>query len=150
MRLQDKVILVTGSTTGIGAAIARRCLAEGARVVVHGRDAERGRELIAGAPGRTALHVDDLADPTAPQRLVAAAVAAFGRLDAVVNNAAWVVRSTLASTDAALFDQVMAVNVRAPLLLIQAALEQLKSMGVEGANIPDEALRRENMYPDRT
>ena len=51
MRLQDKVILVTGSTTGIGEAIARRVVAEGARVVIHGRDAERGRALVSEWPG---------------------------------------------------------------------------------------------------
>jgi NAD(P)-dependent dehydrogenase (short-subunit alcohol dehydrogenase family) len=126
MRLQDKVILVTGSTTGIGEAIARRCIAEGARVLVHGRDAERGRALVSASMDRAALHVDDLADPLAPRRLVDAAIGAFGKLDAIVNNAAWVVRSNLASTDAAMFDKVMAVNVRAPMLLIQAAASHLK------------------------
>jgi len=126
MRLRDKVILVTGSTTGIGEAIARRCLSEGAQVLIHGRDAERGKALVASLGGRARLHTDDLADPTAPARLVQATVDAFGRLDAVVNNAALVVRSELASTSAAFFDMVMAVNVRAPLLIIQAAVEHLK------------------------
>jgi NAD(P)-dependent dehydrogenase (short-subunit alcohol dehydrogenase family) len=121
MRLVNKAILVTGSTTGIGEAIARRCLAEGARVLIHGRDRPRAEALAAEFPGRAAVHVDDLAEPAAPRRLVAAAVAALGQLDALVNNAALIVRSSLESTDAALFDQVMAVNVRAPLLLIQAA-----------------------------
>src|SRR5271169_6093723 len=122
MRLEDKVVLVTGSTTGIGEAIARRAVAEGARVLVHGRDAKRGHELVAELSGRAALHVDDIADPAAPARMVAAVVRAFGKLDAVVNNAAWVVRSNLSNTDAAMFDKVMAINVRAPLLLIQAAV----------------------------
>lgn len=58
--------------------------------------------------------------------MVAAAVAAFGKLDAVVNNAAAVTRSNLSNTDVALFDRLMAINVRAPLLLIQAALPYLK------------------------
>jgi NAD(P)-dependent dehydrogenase (short-subunit alcohol dehydrogenase family) len=126
MRLNDKAIIVTGSTTGIGEAIARRCLTEGARVLLHGRDVERGRKIAADFPGQTAFHNDDLADPAAPARIVKAAVNAFGSLDGLVNNAAWVVRSDLLSTDAAMFDKVMAINVRAPLLLIQAALEQLK------------------------
>lgn len=127
MRLSDKVILVTGSTTGIGEAIARRCLAEGARVVLHGRDAARGAAIAAEFPRQTALHVDDLADPDCPARLIAAAQAAFGRLDGLVNNAAWVVRSNLQTTDAALFDRLMAVNVRAPLLLVQAAAPLLRA-----------------------
>jgi NAD(P)-dependent dehydrogenase (short-subunit alcohol dehydrogenase family) len=126
MRLNDKAIIVTGSTTGIGEAIARRCLKEGARVLLHGRDIERGKAIAASYPGQTAFHNDDLADPAAPPRIVKAALDAFGRLDGLVNNAAWVVRSDLKSTDAAMFDRVMAINVRAPLLLIQTAYEHLK------------------------
>jgi len=126
MRLKDKSILVTGSTTGIGKAIARRCVAEGASVLVHGRDAARGKKLVAELGGRAALHVDDLADPEAGSRLVDAALKAFGKLDAVVNNAAYVKRSDIRTTDARLFDEVMAINCRAPLLIIQAALPHLQ------------------------
>ena len=127
MRLQEKVILVTGSTTGIGEAIARRAVAEGARVVIHGRDAERGQALADEWPAQAALALADLADPAGPRQLIEAAIRSFGKLDAVVNNAASVARSDLHSTDAAFFDKVMAVNVRAPLLLIQAAHEHLKA-----------------------
>jgi NAD(P)-dependent dehydrogenase (short-subunit alcohol dehydrogenase family) len=126
MRLEDKVILVTGSTTGIGEAIARRAVAEGARVLVHGRDEKRGLALVGELSGRAALHVDDIADPAAGGRMVAAAIHAFGKLDSVVNNAASVQRSNLANTDAELFDAIMAINVRAPMLIIQAALPHLK------------------------
>jgi NAD(P)-dependent dehydrogenase (short-subunit alcohol dehydrogenase family) len=127
MRLKDKVILVTGSTTGIGEAIARRAVAEGARVVIHGRDEERGRALADEWPGRAALALADLADPAGPAKLIEAAIRSFGKLDALVNNAASVARSDLQSTDAAFFDKIMAVNVRAPLLLIQAAYQHLKA-----------------------
>jgi NAD(P)-dependent dehydrogenase (short-subunit alcohol dehydrogenase family) len=126
MRLQDKVILVTGSTTGIGEAIARRAVAEGARVLIHGRDEKRGQALVAELGPRTALHVDDIADPAAPKRIVAAAIDAFGQLNALVNNAATVQRSNLSNTDAALFDKIIAINLRAPMLLIQAAVPHLK------------------------
>jgi NAD(P)-dependent dehydrogenase (short-subunit alcohol dehydrogenase family) len=129
MRLKDKVILITGSTTGIGEAIARRAVAEGARVLVHGRDEQRGKALVAELGERAALHVDDIADPAAPQRMIAAAIRVFGRLDALVNNAAAVTRSNLSSTDAGLFDSLMATNVRAPLLLIKAAATHLKQSG---------------------
>lgn len=127
MRLQDKVILVTGSTTGIGESIARRAVAEGARVLIHGRDEERGRALVAELGGRTAFHRDDIADPAAPARMIAAAVQAFGRLDALVNNAASVQRSNLSDTTVEFFDKMIAINVRAPLLLIQAAAPHLKA-----------------------
>jgi NAD(P)-dependent dehydrogenase (short-subunit alcohol dehydrogenase family) len=126
MRLQDKAIIVTGSTTGIGAAIATRFLKEGAKVLIHGRDRDRAEALAQEFPGQTALHVDDLDQPAAGKRIVEAAVKAFGKLDGVVNNAAWVMRSDIYNTDADTFDKVMAINVRAPMLLIQAALPHLK------------------------
>ncbi len=127
MRLQDKVIIVTGSTGGIGKAIAVRAVAEGARVLIHGIDRGEGEKTAAALGAKAALHLDDLADPQSAPRIVAAAVAAFGRVDAVVNNAAIVPRSRLGSTSAELFDRTMAINVRAPLLLIQAAFAQLKA-----------------------
>ena len=127
MRLADKCILVTGSTTGIGEAIARRCVAEGARVLIHGLERDLGERVAADLGQKAALHIDDLADPQAPARIVAAAIKAFGRIDAIVNNAAWIVRSNIDTTDAALFDRCMAINVRAPLLLIRAALPLLKA-----------------------
>jgi NAD(P)-dependent dehydrogenase (short-subunit alcohol dehydrogenase family) len=127
MRLADKAVIVTGSTTGIGEAIARRFVAEGARVLVHGTERDLGEKVVSDlGMGRAALHVDDLSDAEAPRRIVDAALSAFGRLDAVVNNAAWIVRSNLDTTDAALFDRCMAVNVRAPMLLIKAAIPHLR------------------------
>ena len=130
MRLKNQVIIVTGSTTGIGEAIARRCVTEGAKVLIHGTRRQAGERIVAALGATARLHIDDLTDPAAPARLVAAAIGAFGQLDGLVNNAAWVVRSNIQNTDAALFDRVMATNVRAPLLLVQAALEYLvKSRG---------------------
>lgn len=128
MRLAGKVILVTGSTTGIGEAMVRRFAGEGARVIVHGRDRERGEAVVReiGGSKHAALSVEDLADASAPSRMVQAALDAFGKLDGIVNNAAWIVRSNIETTDAELFDRCMAINVRAPLLLFKAAFEQLK------------------------
>src|SRR5215207_5195499 len=103
MRLAEKAILVTGSTTGIGEAMARRFAAEGAKVLVHGLERDLGQKVVADlGMENVALHVDDLADPVAPGRIVQAALWAFGKLDAVVNNAAWIVRSNIETTDAAL------------------------------------------------
>jgi NAD(P)-dependent dehydrogenase (short-subunit alcohol dehydrogenase family) len=127
MRLQDKVIIVTGGTSGIGRAIATRAVGEGARVLVHGIDRADGQSVVAQLGDRAALHLDDLADPASPVRIAAAAVRAFGRIDAVVNNAAIVARSTLTSTTPEFFDRMMAVNVRAALFLVQAAFSQLKA-----------------------
>ncbi len=95
-------------------------------MVVHGRNEAEGRRLVEKLGDAAVLHLDSLADPASAGRLVSAAVKAFGRIDAVVNNAASIVRSNLSSTHAEFFDAVMAVNVRAPLLLIQAAMPQLR------------------------
>lgn len=126
MRLKEKVIIVTGGTSGIGRAIAERVVAEGGRVLVHGIERKDGESVVAKLGAAAALHLDDLIDPAAPARIVAAAVAAFGRIDGVVNNAAIVARSNLETTTPAFFDRMMAVNTRAPLFLIQAALPYLR------------------------
>jgi NAD(P)-dependent dehydrogenase (short-subunit alcohol dehydrogenase family) len=135
MSLANKVILVTGSTTGIGRAIARACARQGARVLVHGRDIERGQALADELGAVACFQPGDLSDPEVPARLVMAAVEQFGQLDAIVNNAAWVVRSDLQSTSAEMFDRVMATNVRAPLMLIQAAWPHLQATQGCVANI---------------
>lgn len=132
MRLKDKVIIVTGSTQGIGESIARRCVAEGARVVIHGRDERRAQKLVGelGKDQDTAVQrCGDLADSRFIPTLVETAVFAFGKLDAVVNNAAITDRSDIDKTSPAFFDRMMAVNVRAPLMLIKAALPHLRKTG---------------------
>jgi NAD(P)-dependent dehydrogenase (short-subunit alcohol dehydrogenase family) len=126
MRLKDKVVLVTGSTTGIGEAIAKRVVAEGGLVMYQGRNAERGQALAQEGGERARFVEADLADADAPDKVIDATVKSFGRLDAIVNNAASTARSDLLHTDAAFFDKMMATNVRAPLLLIRAAYPHLK------------------------
>jgi NAD(P)-dependent dehydrogenase (short-subunit alcohol dehydrogenase family) len=127
MRLKDKVIIVTGSTTGIGKAIAIRCVAEGASVVVHGLEQEWGEGVLAEiGKDKARLHIEDLTLDGAPQRLVDLALKSFGKLDAVVNNAAWVVSSDIHATDLAFFRKVMEINTIAPFAMIKAALPSLR------------------------
>lgn len=125
MRLKNKIALVTGSTTGIGEAIARRFASEGAHVMLHGRRADEGekvvREINTAGKGEAAFFEGALEKPEVCDQLVAATVKQFGGIDILVNNAATTQRSNLDSTDAATFDHIMAINVRAPMLLIRAA-----------------------------
>jgi NAD(P)-dependent dehydrogenase (short-subunit alcohol dehydrogenase family) len=127
MRLRDKVIVVTGGTSGIGRAIAERAVAEGARVLVHGIERKDGEAVVFKLGASAVLHLDDLIDPESPRRIADAAVKAFGKIDGVVNNAAIVARTNLETTTPQFFERMMAVNVRAALFLIQAAFPQLKA-----------------------
>lgn len=127
-RLNNKVAIVTGSTTGIGAAVAMRFAAEGAQVMIHGRrraEAERVAEMISCSGGIAEYYLGDLADPELPQALIEHTVNRFARIDILVNNAALMTRSNIWTTDAATLDRTLAVNTRAPLLLIRAALPHL-------------------------
>lgn len=135
MRLKNKVVIVTGSTTGIGEAIARRFVGEGARVVVHGRDEERGREIVSELGAGAILVTADLVKPETGEILATEAVKAFGKVDGIVNNAALPKRATLEQCDAATFDHIINLNLRAPLLLIRACLPQLKKHGGSVLNI---------------
>ncbi|MFV1980742.1 MAG: SDR family oxidoreductase [Rhodothermia bacterium] len=123
--MNNKVIIVTGSANGIGKAIAKRLVQGGARVLIHDKDADGARSVSAKLGDRAAFHVDDLVDPKCPGRIVEAALDAFGQINGLVNNAAFVPRANVEATTVALFDQAVAVNVRAPFLLIQAALPHL-------------------------
>lgn len=131
MRLKNKVIIVTGSTTGIGKAIAVRCVTEGARIVVHGLERDLGEGVVKEVGSdKAALHIEDITVEGAAQRLVDLAVNTFGKLDAIVNNAAMVASSDIHTTDLSFFRQVLEVNTIAPFALIKSALPHLtKSHG---------------------
>jgi len=133
MRLKDKVILVTGSTTGIGEGMVRMFAEQGACVIVHGTRESAAREVVTGIEakgGRAAYVIGDLSDPAVPARVVAGAIQrGGGRLDSIVNNAAWVIRSSLETTDLATWDRTMAINLRAPFLIIQAVLPHFRQQG---------------------
>jgi len=111
--------------------MARLFVAEGAQVLIHGRNSSAGEALLSELGESAALHIDDLSDPEAPSRLKDAAVAALGGIDAVVNNAAVSTRGTIETTSAEFFDKLIATNLRAPMLLVQSALGELvKARGV--------------------
>jgi NAD(P)-dependent dehydrogenase (short-subunit alcohol dehydrogenase family) len=135
MLLKDKVILVTGSTQGIGAAIVRLCVREGAKVMLHGRSEQRAKELQVELGDNTSYHLCALDDVAALAGLVDATVEKFGRLDALVNNAAIYPRNTLESLDEEFFDRVVDINMKAPIFLCKYALEAFRKNNPSTGNI---------------
>ncbi len=136
MRLRDKVVIVTGSTTGIGKAIALRCVDEGAKVLVHGLEDDLAKEVLGKIkPGYGAIHLEDLTSPTAAENLVNAALNAFGQIDVIVNNAAWVVSSNIETTTTDFLRKVLEINTVAPFSLIRTALPHLKKQNGAVLNI---------------
>ncbi len=126
MRLKDKVVLVTGGYTGIGQAIAKRCLEEGAKVVANGLREEKAAEFLKGKSiDDVAIFTADITQDGAPEALIAFAVERFGKLDALVNNAALISSSNIKSTDLNFLRNMLEINTIAPFALIQAALPHL-------------------------
>jgi NAD(P)-dependent dehydrogenase (short-subunit alcohol dehydrogenase family) len=133
--LPERVVLVSGGTQGVGAAIARAAAREGAAVVVSGRRPEPGEKLAAELrdEGAEAHFVAaDVADVASAQASVAATVERFGRIDSLVSAAGLTSRGTLLDTTPELFDQHVAVNLRGPFFLMQAAVKDMVRRGAPG------------------
>jgi NAD(P)-dependent dehydrogenase (short-subunit alcohol dehydrogenase family) len=130
--LRDKVALVTGATTGIGRGIAEHFAAIGAAVIVHGRDESDGAAVVERleSGGHQALFVaGDLADVGACRQVVRTAIEWRGGLDVLVNNAATTARGFLEDVPVELWDEIMAINLRAPFLCLQEAVKSMKARG---------------------
>lgn len=135
--LAGKVALVTGGTRGIGFAIAEAYLAAGARVVISGRDAA-SLDAAAGRlrhSNRCRGVAGDLTTSEAPTRVVATAASQFGRLDILVNNAGISGSADIWKTDAADWDRVQAVNLRAAFFCAREFAARVKAAGGGGAII---------------
>lgn len=133
-RLQGKRALVTGSTSNIGRAIAEAFAAEGAHVIVSGRDTARGEEVVAGIRakgGRADFARADLdGTPQASRALAEQAEALLGDgIEILVNNAGIYPPGTTVTTDDETFDKVYAVNVKAPFFLTQEIAPQMAASG---------------------
>lgn len=132
MQIEGKAVLVTGSSSGIGEAVARAFAAEGARVAVNSsKSVEEGRAVAASLPG--AVYVQgDVSDPQQARGVVDQAVQALGGLDVLVNNAGTTVRIDHHDVDAVtpeVWRRILDVNVIGTWLVCQAAIPALRAGG---------------------
>jgi glucose 1-dehydrogenase len=129
MKLRDKVAVVSGGAVRLGRAITLALAASGCHVFIHyGRSEEAARQTQAEAMSsgvEAAVFGADLADAAATQAVIPAALAHFGRVDILVNNAAIFLPGGIVDTDLATWESQFAVNLRAPFLLCQAFAAQL-------------------------
>jgi len=128
-KLDGKVALITGGNSGIGFSTAQLFVAEGAKVVITGRNSETlqkaAREL-----GDNVLAVQaDTTDPASSEKAVAAAIETFGRLDVVFANAGISAKTFLGQTELATFKEVLDINVTGVFILVQAAAASLSDGG---------------------
>jgi NAD(P)-dependent dehydrogenase (short-subunit alcohol dehydrogenase family) len=135
--LEDKIVLVSGGSRGLGAGVAEAARDAGAAgIMMTGRDQEVGEALAADLAGNGSdvrFHAVDLADPVAAARSVAAAVDTYGRIDCVVNSAGLTTRGTLLDTTVETFDAHIAINLRAPFFIMQAAVQDMRSRQSPGS-----------------
>ena len=136
--LEGKVVLVSGGTRGLGAAVATASVRNGAEVVVTGRRKDVGEQFaaeLAGRWGREVLFVrSDAGDVEQGRAAVAETIDRLGRIDCLVNCAGLTTRGTMLDTTPELFDEHIAVNVRGPFFLMQAAIKDMVARG-EGGSI---------------
>ena len=126
--LSGRTALVTGSTSGLGKAIAVKLADEGAAVIVHGRDADRGAAVVAEitAAGGTARFIAaDLSDTAEVERVIAD----VGEVDILVNNSGLAAFSPTADLPSATFEALFANNVRAPFMLVAAFAPKMVANG---------------------
>lgn len=129
--LDGKVVLITGASTGIGAALARAFVFQGARVVVHYHASEAAaRQLVAElGSAATALRAN-AAQPAEVVALIEDSIRHFGRLDVLINNAGDLVRRCpVADSDEALLDDVLNLNVRSVVTACRAAIPHFRRQG---------------------
>ena len=131
-QLAGKIAVVTGSTSGIGAAIARGFAREGAAVVVSGRREPEGQRVVAGIEsegGRAMFQRADMAEPEDCRRLIDRTGETFGGLDILVNNAGIFPRCPFEQVDAEFWDRMFNINVRGAMFCCQAAVPLMRQRG---------------------
>jgi pteridine reductase len=128
--LKDHAVLITGGARRVGAEIARTLHAAGANIFLHYRSSAAAaaalvEELNRARAGSAAAASENLLETQAPERLVAATLEVFGRLDVLINNASSFYPTPVGQITAAAWDDLIGINLRAPVFLAQAAAQSL-------------------------
>ena len=151
MELQGKVALVTGSGSGLGSGIALRFSEAGAAVVVNYRSSAAGAQAVVSqieaAGGQAVALQADVTRKAEVERLITQTVAAFGRLDVLVNNAGVYPLSTLLEMSEAAWDEVVNSNLRSTFLCTQGAAKQMIAQGEGGVIVNIASIEAENPAP---
>jgi NAD(P)-dependent dehydrogenase (short-subunit alcohol dehydrogenase family) len=128
MKVDGKVALITGASSGIGLALARLLAARGARTALAARSARKLQELAAELPGSVALPTD-MRDDAAVRRMVEGAYRHFGRIDILVNNAGRAMHGPLTGVDPVEYRDLLNLNVVGPLQAMQLVAPVMKERG---------------------
>ena len=131
--LDGKVAVVTGSTRGIGRAIAERFSEEGARVVVHGHDGATAADVAAELPGEAIGQGAEMGDPVAVAALIERAADTWGRLDVLVNNAAVALDNFVTGVTDERWHEVIETNLSGPFWAVRAAVPIMKAQESGGS-----------------
>jgi pteridine reductase len=141
MELRDRVALVTGGGIRVGRTLALALASQGARVAVHYNASASGARAVVRSieesGGQARTFAADLTSPGTPESLIDGVVRAFGRLDVLVNSAAVMRRTPFGEVDTAGWDDIVALNLRAPFFLAQAAAPHLRGTNGAIVNISD-------------
>lgn len=137
VKLENKVALVTGAASGVGRATAREIAAAGVEAIFLTDRNEKGcaavADELAATVAKVAFGTFDLAEVMAPEKIVASAVTAFGRVDALVNAAGLTTRASLEEGTVEAWDVLFGVNTRAPFFLMQGAIRDMKRRRAPGS-----------------